>query len=478
MSTDVFIENTAAMATISVQIPGGEYITRVLREGQTVSVGSDGTAELRLESEGVGGLHCLLSVIDGVVNVRDCYSQTGTYVNEARVQDVDVNYDCEVRVGQNVIELKLRDSKPAPNTYSNPVVEPDYTESADGQAESPTFEEEESENGLGVESIQLNDIAGLTSHLPVVDHSAKVASLTIELEEAQAELEVLRERLDSRQLQNQAVASDPFQQEMIELLREEVLSLQEELRTNSATHLPEAAFVDHVDDEDLPTREEVEKLVDRLEVLLSELHQKDENIRVLQDLVLAADNANQAEKDEREQLARWLGEFEERFELLSEEWQAENEQLKIKMKHLQEERTETQAALSANSTSAKTEALQRLTENLRTQITAAQEEMESAQHEIANLKVKVKEAQGTVSREEEIRLSRERAEIARMRHDLEVKMQKAHADSEPSDREGGVLDEAELRLREFRDHVRETGSSRNSSPSLSSRLLNLWGRLG
>ena len=57
----------------------------------------------------------------------------------------------------------------------------------------------------------------------------------------------------------------------------------------------------------MPSRDEVEKLVVRLEELLAELDGKDEHIQVLQDLVLASETANQAEQEEREQLTKWLG---------------------------------------------------------------------------------------------------------------------------------------------------------------------------
>ncbi len=468
MTTSQISESRSVQASFSVQIPGGEYITRQIRGQETVSIGSDGTADLRLESDGVSGMHCLLSVENDAVSIKDCYSATGTFVDGQRTQDVTLNYDCEVRVGSNIITIKLVNGQPRPQKVhipSSPPVQsqiPTQTETVEvSEINEPSSSwEEESE----------------PEHLD--DSSNRISDLSFELEQANAEILVLRERLDSTHSKVVPLSeTDSFEQEMIDLLRTEVIALQDELARRDADSTLFSEPIQAVPDDDLPSREEVEKLVDRLEALLEELQQKDEHTQVLQDLILAADHANQAEQEEREQLASWLGEFEQRFEIISEEWQAETDQLTKKMKILGQERDEAQTALTADSGSAKSEALKRLTETLRTQNADQECEIELLQEQNSELKASLLAAQNSTTREEEVRLSRERAEIARMRHDLEVRKQKLHDLTEESPQTEASTSEAEQKLQEFRDHLRETGKHQKPAPSLSSRFSNIWKRL-
>ncbi len=467
MTTSQLSETRPVQASISVQIPGGEYITRRLRGQETVSVGSDGTAELRLESDGVAGMHCLLSVENDSVTIKDCYSSTGTFVDGERVQEVTLQHDCEIRVGGNVIAVKLVNGKPRPQNFH--AVTPPPVQSVD-------LIQDESVNDVQNEESSLTWSEEPDS-VYTEDRSSQFSDLSFELEQANSEIIVLRERLESSRKSVGPTDPDPFQQEMIELLRTEVIALQDELAKQVADSTSLENCSSYAPSDDLPSREEVEKLVDRLESLLEELQQKDEHTQVLQDLILASDHANQAEQEEREQLASWLGEFEQRFEMISEEWQAETDQLTKKIQALEQERDEAQAALSADTGSAKSEALKRLAETLRTQINDQQSEVEQLQERNAELKTSLMTAQSSTTREEEVRLSRERAEIARMRHDVEVRKQKLHDLTEESPNVNKNTSDAEQKLQDFRDHLRESGKYQKSAPSLSSRFQSIWKRL-
>lgn len=465
------IEREKQQFTYSVQIPGGAYITRKLNDGDTVSVGSDDTADLRLDSPGIAGMHCLLTVDEGRLSIKDCYSAAGTFVNGQRVQDIKLKDGCRLNIAEIEIEVRYN-NQPIPDafqTFVEPTASPSIPKvdlpppvDATELIQSLYRQDEKSDEAATDEEIDLQRPS---------EPTAELSRLLYELEEAKTENEVLRERLKSVPKHNSAsTAGDPFQAEMLDLMRQEIEALQQELEKRNSQDFAFELSCENVTAEQLPKREEVEKLVERLEDLVDELQQKDEQIQVLQDLVLAGDTANQAEQEEREQLAKWLGEFEDRFELLTGEWQAEKDQLKEKVERLELERVDALAALSADSNSVKSETLKRMTDSLRDELAASQEEISDLRANLAGLERKLKEAEHSSPKEEEIRLARERAEIARMRHDLEIRIQK----HEKVDTESG---EVEQKLRSLTAQLREPHKVEKENPSLSGRFLSLWTRL-
>ncbi|MBT5019912.1 MAG: FHA domain-containing protein [Planctomicrobium sp.] len=460
--------------TYSVQIPGGAYITRKLSVGDTVSVGSDDTADLRLDSPGIAGMHCLLTVEEGGLCVKDCYSPSGTFVNGQRIQDIQVSGGCTINLSE--IEIKV-ENKNQPNAPQITVVKdpaqltaPIATPVAIGADPEP----------LQIDSQEL--IKQLTENVEEVvpdfsnDPTEEVSQLLFELEQAKTENEVLRERLENLPKQSSSSSGgDPFQAEMLDLMKQEIEALQQELEKRNSQDFSFELNCESVSSDQLPKREEVEKLVDRLEDLLDELIQKDEQIQVLQDLVLASDSANHAEQEEREQLAKWLGEFEGRFEMLSQEWQCENEQLKSHIDGLEQERLAAVEALNTDSSSVKSETLKRMTDSLREDLSARQSEIHELKSTIRELNEKLKVTALSSPKEEEIRLARERAEIARMRHDVEVRLQKLDKTDEGlDDEEFGVV---EQKLKSLTEQLREPSKNAKANASLSSRVLSLWGRL-
>lgn len=460
---DTLAERKIYEFTYSVQIPGGAFITRKLKVGDTVSVGSDDTADLRLDSPGVAGMHCLLTVEEGGLCIKDCYSPSGTIVNGQRIQDLKVTGGCMIKLSEIEIEIKNKNQPDAPQVTV--VKEP--AQLAAPMTEEPEPPQIDAQKLIKQLTESTEEIVPELSHAP----SGEVSQLLFELEQSKTENEILRERLDSLPKQSSVSSGgDPFQEEMLDLMKQEIVALQQELEKRNSQDYQFELNCESVSTDPLPKREEVEKLVDRLEDLLDELQQKDEQIQVLQDLVLASDSANHAEQEEREQLAKWLGEFEERFELLSQEWQGENEHLKSHVDRLEQERLVAVEALSADSSSVKSETLKRMTDSLRDDLSASQNEIKDLKSTIADLNGQLKATQQASPREEEVRLARERAEIARMRHDLEVRLQKL----QKADSESGVV---EQKLKSLTDQLREPNKTEKANASLSKRFLSLWGRL-
>ena len=496
MSTDL-AEDRKIGASISVQIPGGEYITRQLREGDVVSIGSDDTSDLRLSGQGIAGTHCILTVEEGFCHLRDCYSPSGTFVDGEKTQQAELDRDCEIRVGESVVALSVKNPRKRPEPKPEPkqpeqesdsLLEDDDANEELQRLRAMTREFTLTETGTKLEttndtSFEIeNDILveEVTDQRDsdVRESSSRTMELMIELEKVQKENEVLKERLEGRANMEVQFESDPFQQEMIDLLREEVESLQNQLSEVKAEGAVVSQLEQDLIDEALPNREEIERLVARLETLLEELTQKDEQVDLLQSLLHTAEDANQAETEEREQLASWLSEFEDRFKEKSLEWQSEAKFLKSKVQMLENERNQTLEAMQTDDTSVEVESLHRVIESIRQQLMQAQESVEGLQNQNETLKTELQEAQNSTSREEEIRLSRERAEIARMRHELEKKKLDFESTNKKQDADFGNISSAELKLREIRQELNESGTRvEDPNTSLSGRISSLWSRL-
>ena len=114
---------------------------------------------------------------------------------------------------------------------------------------------------------------------------------------------------------------------MIELLRAEVMDLQTALaeRDQADTNPPPPAG--SVAADDVLPQADAEKLVARLEQLLLELQERDNQIATLTELLEAAETACRAEREERSQLDAWLKDIEERFGYREQEWRVQQDKL-------------------------------------------------------------------------------------------------------------------------------------------------------
>lgn len=301
---------------------------------------------------------------------------------------------------------------------------------------------------------------------------AKVRELESQLQELSLERDVLRERLD----QSSGAAADPFQEEMIELLKSEVTQLQSELNQRDAR-------ISELSDSDEPSSSEpivddveLEKLCSRLEELLTELDDKDEELTVLNQQLLAAEDANHAEQNERRQLENWVEEIEERVTARDEEWETKLEDLQDRLTQAQEDRRETESVASEASTDARVESLQRLVTTLRDAKDELLDQLDSERENAKQLQRQVEELKASDEREESVKLCQERADIARQRFEVE----KLRREME----EQKAVQGSDLRIRALRDHLKEVHDQEEEErreaweKSLAGRVANLWKRLG
>jgi len=122
-----------------------------------------------------------------------------------------------------------------------------------------------------------------------------------------------------------------LQQETIDQLRAEVAHLQQELALREQQWAEGQNLLAQAKEETAaPTgdSEDTARLVARMESLLDELDQADQRAAQLEGLLRRAEEAAEAEREERRHLESWMGDIECRVGQREAEWHAERELLR------------------------------------------------------------------------------------------------------------------------------------------------------
>ena len=260
-------------------------------------------------------------------------------------------------------------------------------------------------------------------------------------------------------------AEEAFDLEMVELLKAEVIDLQNAL----AAHEESAPAV--ASDDESVSAEEAERLVARLEELLAELQERDEQVATLTELLEATENSHDAEQVERQQVNDWLAEIEQRVGQREVEWESQNRQLQEQLNAALAARDQAESLASAENTDARLLATQEVLAGLRETAEQLQQQLTASQQEVARLNRQAQEHGQQRDREEQIRLAEEKADVARQKQELEAArhLQRTRETSEST-----------LKLKALREHLNEIHEKEQKEQEerrLSSRLARLWKRL-
>ena len=439
-----------AVAELTVSCTGHDSLPTLLCVGQRIVVGSDTGAEICLHDESVAAAHCVISAESGGIVVKDCFSRVGTLVEGVKVHEVKLSKDTEIQVGSAVISVRFPSMGPFPN--SQDVFQ---ARNVNGSAMPPSsneIDEQESE---------------VQSHV--------VQVLQAKLDDSLAEIEVLHERLftagESRVASPVEFKADPYKDEMIELLKAEVLDLQAALAERDLTSVHNVAAVASNDDNDFLARDEADKLVCRLETLLEELEQRDEQIELLTDLLATTEETNRTAEDEKRHLNSWLEDIEKRFGDREKEWQAQRDNMQHRLEESFAERDLAVLAVTTDTSNARLEAAQKIMAELRATVESQRLQLAESQRKIAELSQRTSTVQPAAVREELMQLAEERADVARQRRELEVLRTK--------ERQPGV-DASTLKLQALRQHLNEIHQQEQTQKEerkLSHRIAKLWSRL-
>ena len=440
-------QDKLTMAVVRVESTGQ---SETVCEGDRLFVGTSDGADITVQDEEVAAIHCVISAEIGALTVQDYYSQAGTFVNEQKISECTLTSDSVVQIGEVRLNIEVLEADSVP-PESLVVVE---------AAPDPAA-------GQEVDSVE-GEVESESHPHPGPDESTqrRIDQLLMDLEQANAEIEVLQNRLTS--ISSEPGGADPFQDEMIELLKTEIVELQTEL-ANSQSGASGAAALQT--DEETLSPEESERLVGRIEELLAELEDRDANVATLTGLLKAAEDTGQAELEERQQLVSWLDDIESRFGQREGEWEAQRSGLMTRIESLTEERDNALAAMNTDSSSAKLEAAQNVMIRLRDALEEERSRVSEHEEKIALLQSELETAQSLQTQEQLAQIAEQKAEMARNREELEQERfelrQKASRD-------------ADLKVRALRDHLKEIHTSEQKEQEekkLSSRIARLWRKM-
>ena len=492
-------------ARVTVRSAGGQSWTHVLSEGASLTVGAAEDCEIRLQDDGVAEMHCMVGVTNGKAWIRDCYSPSGTLVNGRRVTETKVTPDDEVKVGPCCLSFSF-DDKPSTSDTSFTTPSRSTAQKADP---SPRVAERLAtpqatgpRNGetapAGHDPLGRNSVAGQTE----ADDASGMAQLRDELDQALEQIVELRGQLKrqrGQQVSRSATpAADPFQQEMIDLLRDEVSQLQAELAARDA----QLAELEQLtpDETDTPQGAPAsEGLLDRLEQLLDELDRKDEHLRSLEDLLRTAEEATKAEHEERAQLEAWVADIEQRFGARESEWEATVTELRRQLDERTSERDRAEGALEEAACDSQADAgdlHERLVRNLREQVAGLERRLAESERQAAGPSPRPAESpeggspayvQAKVDeqlRAERVELARERAALARAQAEFErARQQGPGADDDaagPASASWATGLDSSQRIRALREHLKDVHdeeTKQRQSRGLSGRIASLWRRI-
>ena len=451
------------IATLHLNRSGQPRSSQAIRENECLTVGSDPSADIRLCDDEVASTHCMILARGGVVTVRDCFSETGVFVDGVRIREMQLQTDADLRVGKTTISVKLSRSSPQPahvKDCTTPI--PDSLSRANVTTLARASQAVKCE---------------LPENRNAESSFRTISQLESQLQQANAEIEVLQNRLTAGTIVS-APRVDPYEEEMLELLRAEILDLQTALadRDQIAVGALSATRVDSENDNIL-SKTDAEKLVERLEQLLQELQQRDDQIATLTELLETAEAANRAEREERSQIDSWLRDIEQRCSDREHEWRSQRTKLQSEMEAVAAERDRAEAALNAKSSNVKLEAAQNVMTSLRETAESQRQKLHDAEQAISLLQRELESAKHNQPREERMQLAEERSEIARLRQELEAERMRKQSPAANDDN---------LKFRALRQHLNEIHvheqkereeREEREERKLSSRIARLWHRL-
>ncbi len=516
---------------LQVCAPDGSVHTHQVPEGQVLVVGSSAACGLRLDSPEIAGMHCTIEFHNSGVTVRDWSTESGTFLDGRQIE--------EERVEGTAFELRIAGFLIQSRVSSSPLTrEPAASQSQ--QEEAATISENSGAlTGLAADLIRDYDAeaaaqdiesSGFQEPREIVSHSSLGEDLPPQTSAGDVSQPGSDSETGHRAGDDGAAADDgtawdrdfdpwdspqeddflpaagrggmansPYVREeshddTVQLLQVEIDYLRSELaeRDERLRMLEDLAEFDGAEDasEETVTAAEAEKLVGRLEQLLVELDQSDTRIAALTELLQTSEEALQTADEESRQLEGWLCEVDRRVGQWEQEWHAERDVMRNTIAELTEQRDRAEHQLATGATddasgAARDELVLRLREEysrLKAEFLKVEQELEESRLRLQNASVtdieqRIAEAVNDALREERLQLAQENASLARERAALARKQEEIQSQLE---RQGQTVDSADHKIRAFREHLREiheTEPKRPSGPTLSQRMGKLWRKL-
>ena len=494
---------TETCARITVRQPDGDESFYDITPDNSLIIGSSPSCSLRLESSDVASMHCLIQFEQGRLSVQDWYTSLGTFLNGERLnQPENFAPGDEVRIGEFRLTAQYIDAVSEPQSPVSTATGP----SASLRPEAESMHAETCDDSATVvdsseETVPSSGDSRCDRHLASAEENDNPACSSASVSDAkQLKLKVTELELQNEELRLKAAAwgesdttagVDPFDLEMLDLLKAEVQQLQDEVVQRDAriAELAEGEPSDTSSDYSEEQDRDNALLMDRLESLLEELQKSDERAGNLEDLLRSADESAQAEAEERRQLAAWVEDIEEKIGEREAEWKASRQTLQKRIDDLITQKERFDKRLREMGNQEETSASAKLIEDLRDELFELQHKLESSQQARESLRQKIEDEEfrnSTEQREkyveqklreqrlemaqEQTQIARDRAEVARM----QAKVTQTTTTSEKTQ------NAADCRVQAFREHLKDLHaeeSKEREANKLTSRLARLWKRL-
>ncbi|MCA9079090.1 MAG: FHA domain-containing protein [Planctomycetaceae bacterium] len=429
-----------------------------LSDGQSLTFGSGAECEIQLDDADVHPKHGVIWAEQGTIYIRDYYHANSLAIAGEFVSMSKLRPNMAVQIGNCRLVVQATDDMRDPVSLF-----PDVTTISSPQP-MPMLAEE---TPRPVESREDRLLA-------------KVRQLEFDLQSANAEIDILRERTQSLSslAEQPALESDPFQEELIELLRAEIVELQQQLAVQGFAQPAErhvstspsgshgAAVVDAgsyplpaaANDDTVVTHSDL--LETRLEELLNELEIKDEQVALLEELLQSSEALQQATQSEKQQLDQWMADVEQRFVSREEEWKAQTEKLQATILQLQQQQASVQSHLLVKTDDSRLQALQRVNQNLHEEIEQVRTALQTAERAHSETQQHLEQLRIS-TRAEAVQISQERAELARLKFEIDSARQK-------------LQERAQARTPQVDRQLKQILKEHDPKPTLTDKIAWLW----
>lgn len=464
------MSNTATTTLILsiISLSDGKTVKHVVQPGSTTLIGSDALCAIRLPLNSISPKHCFIRFEDGKLTIQDWCSETGTRVNGQTIQDETV-IGPESKIELGDYEIKMEYGE-------STMEEEDFDDEADVYSHdepTPTY----------------NAYAAESNRETVDDHSNDHSTSLPGDDDFEYDTPPSHDS-DVHQSVHDDWETQSLEQEKIALLEDELELLRSELaerdsRLMELEELNVAGAAGGLVAEENSEQDGSEKIQE----LLEELERNDQRIRMLEDLLRLTEDASQAEKEERHQIESWINGLEQRVAEREAEWKAEVDVQIEQVTKLKEIKAELEKRLTNAVSNTAIEEHEKEIHRLRAEIEKLNEHLKLAERARLELQKRLESADiaktlenqekviAEAIREEHLKIARERAEFSRQRAELLKRVSDLEYQSE-----GRRTNEADERFKAFRDHLKEIhaeGKDEDArpAPSIGQRLVDLWRRL-
>jgi hypothetical protein len=497
-----------------------------LKNDQGVFVGRSSNCGLQLHDNKIGDIHCRIEMVNGKLRIQNWMSAEGTFVNGTEISsELEIGLLDTVQVGGHRIRILAGKSD---QTTTDEVTSETTSEAALGPPparQGAPAEPASLDDAVAMESerdatgdLDVDDVDAVSAHIDAAD--SLLESLSEKLLKSESDLESQWESADdaSSSLVEDFIASEDqprgeldlvgeptsasdedsidldgdffefdedeeetFDRETVALLQAEIEDLRAALAQRDADQMVEVESAERAND---PTIEDQpDDVLQRMQELIDEANRSDERVALLEEMLLAAEDTNRSEREERSQLEAWVRDIEKKVGDREEEHAAELEALKARLQESAEQQQRLQKQLRKAASGGDADATKQydqILESLQQKNRDLEEGLAEAKKQCLTLEKRLESAQGGADellRAERAKLAKEQAAVSRLRYELSSKLSQIEQMPQSDNR---ADQETGQRIRALREHLREIHQQEKEEvkeSTLTTRLAKLWKRV-